>query len=211
MCFKFVCASCRLTLPYFCGPPFADALNDVPELCRVNAHTQYSGFKCTNCERLDGVTRHLQSWLRFHPAQSATPGQESAFTSTSTGVRERIEPRDPRSPWYFPFVTITNLRKALAASGNAHDFVEQRIMVERERREASRTEATRTEDEIEETAAHKKDHCCFCLHNFTGLPQEASPSPAAAQDKSATTEVTKTESQPRPPSSSRVIKRPRKW
>jgi hypothetical protein len=206
MCFKFVCESCRLTLPYFCGPPFADALNDIPELCRVNAHTQYSGFKCTNCERLDMVTRHLQSWLRFHPAQSATPGQESTFTSTSTGARERIEPHDPRSPWYFPFVTITNLRKALAASGISHNLIEQRIMVERGRREATPTEA-----EIEETAAHKKDHCCFCLDNFTGLPQETSPSPTPEQDESATTEETITRNRPRSPRSPRVIKPPRKW
>lgn len=177
MCFRFVCEACRQTLPYFCGPPFANALNDVPKLCRVNAHTQQKDFKCTNCERLDGVTRTLESWLRFHPEQRVvSTGIETISTSSPLIVRERIDPRDPRSPFYMPSISITNLRKALAAAGLSNNYIEDRIEDERNRRQD-----VKAEDEVEVVASHKHDHCCFCLDNFSSRTQESSVYPIQPQ------------------------------
>lgn len=207
MCFRFVCEVCRQTLPYFCGPPFANATNDVPNLCRANAHTQQSGFKCADCERLDGVTRHLEAWLRFHAERRAEPNPVTSSRSSSTAVRDRIDPGDPRSPWFTPFVTITNLKKAMNASGNSDHNTEDRIAAERRFREE-----TPAEDEVEETAYHKIDHCCFCLDNFTSLTQECSVNSTPAQEDSAPSEANGSLKRSRPQRSSNPdVKRPRKW
>lgn len=151
------------------------------------------------------MTQRLEDWLRFHLTQSAQAGQKYTSTSTKTGVSERIEALDPRSRWYFPTLSINNLRKALNTSGSTSNLVEQRIAAER-----ARKTVIPTEDEIEGIAAQKKDHCCFCLDNFANLSQESSPSSTPPQEKSAITTGTTAEKRPRSPESGRETKRPRK-
>ena len=205
MCFKFVCEACDRKLPYFC--PSADSLNDISNLCRVNAHTQQSGFKCADCERLDGVTRRLEDWIRFHPGKKADL-QGTKSSRTEVTVRERLVGEDPRSPWFTSSVTITNLRKALLASGTYRGSIEERLLDER----IHRAETTPEDKEFQESGTHKIDHCCICLGNFTALPQWSSPSPTPAQDKPATSEgipITK-QSRSREPSNHH-IKLPRRW
>lgn len=206
MCFRYTCMSCRQLQAYFCGPPFADMTNDFPPLCRANAHTQHAGFKCMTCERLDAVTRKLEVWLRFHPDQRIEPVRQTASTNSGTLVRERVYPTDARSPWFSPLVRLSNLKRAMVAAGVNEDNVHVRIEAERKLRQKVPPEA----NEIEETAAHKRDHCCFCLDNFTCLPIEVSTS--STPTSSSDTEVMPSKKRPRSNSPARrEVKRPRKW
>lgn len=207
MCFKFVCEACRRTLPYFCGIPRADSTNDIPNLCRANAHTQQSGFKCADCERLDGVTHRLEDWIRFHPRQKADL-QEAKTTSTEVKVTGRLVPQDPRSPWITSRLTITNLRRALVASGSYNDSILLRLGYVRSRRRETPSE----DDEVQESGTHEIDHCCICLKNFTALPQWSSPSSSPAPDKLTTLEGSMVQEQSRSPKPSKYfIKPPRQW
>lgn len=206
MCFRFRCIACQQLLAYFCGPPYANATNDFPPLCRSNAHTQKTGFKCMTCERLDGVARNLEAWLRFHPNHRAEPGNSKTSTDSAKLVRERVYPGDARSPWFSPFATLSNLKRALAAAGVNRGDIRQRIRAEQKLREDGPAEG----EEIEETAAHNRDRCCFCLDNFTCLPVEVSiPSTPTA---SAHTEVIQPKMRSRSNSPvRREVKRPRRW
>lgn len=176
MCFKFVCIACNQNLPYFCGPPFANALNDIPRLCRSNAHLQPTGFKCVDCERLDGVSRSLEKWAKFHPEQRAGPALGTGTKARS--VRERVNPNDARSPYYTSWVALSALKRAMSVAGPSEKDVNVRIENERLLREEEEAD-----DEIEETAYHRRHKCCFCMRNFTSLPTEVTPSTDAPLTK----------------------------
>jgi hypothetical protein len=203
MCFRFVCIACQFTLPYFCGPPFANSTNDIPLLCRSNAHLQPTGFKCVTCERLDGGIRRLEQWAKFHPEQRAESDTSVTGTNARTVVRARVDPYDARSPWYTSWVQLSALKKAMIAAGVDGEDANTRIEAERELRQQEAGE-----DDIQVIASHRRDQCCFCLDNFTSLPIEATPTTEAPPALPATQGQKRSRS---PSSVPRRFKQPPKW
>jgi hypothetical protein len=203
MCFRFVCIACQLTLPSFCGPPFANSTNDTPPLCRSNAHLQPTGFKCVTCERLDGGIRRLEDWAKFHAERRVESDVTVIETDSKTSVRERVDPYDARSPWYTSWVQLSALKRAMIAAGVDSEDAKTRIEAERELRQQEAGE-----EEIQVTASHRRDRCCFCLGNFTSLPIEATPTTEAPPGLPATQGQKRSRS---PSPAPRRFKQPRKW